>query len=165
MRTIGSAAELERRRLLAVRRVAEGYSQVGVAAFLGVNDRTVRRWVRQQRRFGDGGLAPVPHPGRCPKLLPSHEAIILSWLRDNPRRHGFHTELWTAPRIAQLIERHWGIHFHPRYLNEWLTRRGIRPQKPLLRPRERDQAAIDLWLAEDWPRLKKKRATSRPTSS
>jgi transposase len=165
MRTIGSAAELERRRLLAVRRVAEGYSQVGVARFLGVNPRTVRRWVRQHRTFGEGGLIAVPHPGRCPKLLPSHEAAILSWLRDSPRRHGFPTELWTAPRIARLIERHWGIHFHPRYLNEWLTRRGVSPQKPIPQPRERDRAAIDLWLAEDWPRLKKKRGPRRPTSS
>lgn len=157
MRTHGSAAELERRRLLAVHRVAEGYSQAEVARFLGVHDRTVRRWVRRHRLFGEGGLAAVPHPGRCPKLLPSQEATILRWLTESPRRHGFPNELWTAPRVAKLIHDTWGITFHPRYLNEWLARRRVTPQKPILRPRERNQAAIDRWLDEDWPRLKKTR--------
>jgi transposase len=165
MRTTGSAAELERRRLLAVRRVAAGYSQLAVARFLGVNPRTVRRWVRQHRTFGEGGLAAVPHPGRCPKLLPSQEAAVLRWLTRSPRDYGFPNELWTAPRVAKLIHDTWGITFHPRYLNAWLARRRVSPQKPALRPRERDQSAIGRWLDEDWPRLKKKRATRRPTSS
>jgi transposase len=61
--------------------------------------------------------------------------------------------LWTAPRVAQLIERTFGVKFHPRYLNAWLTARDIAPQKPRRQPRERDQDEIDRWIDEDWPRL------------
>src|SRR5437588_626476 len=56
MRTIGSPAELERRRRLAVRRLRDGYTVGEVAAFLGVDPSTVRRW-RLAARAGPRGLA------------------------------------------------------------------------------------------------------------
>jgi transposase len=161
MRPKGTAEELERRRLLAVRRVEEGYSQEEVARFLGVNPRSVRRWLRLYRQIGEGALAPIPHHGRAPKLLPSQEAAVLRWVTQSPRDFGFRTELWTAPRIAKLIERDWGIHFHPRYLNHWLTQRGVRPQMPVTQARERDQQAIDRWLSHDWPAIQERAQTRR----
>ena len=45
--------------------------------------------------------------------------------------------------------------FHPHYPREWLSRREYTPQKPARRAKQRDQAAIDRWLKEDWPRIKK----------
>jgi transposase len=53
MRPFGSAIELENRRRLAVTRVLDGYSQAEVARFLGVNSRTVRRWVADHRHPAD----------------------------------------------------------------------------------------------------------------
>jgi len=47
------------------------------------------------------------------------------------------------------------VRFNPDYLRQWLTKRGYSPPKPERRARERDQAAVDRWLAEDWERLKK----------
>ena len=44
MRSPGSAPELERRRELAVARVAEGYPQAQVAAFLGVHHLILPRY-------------------------------------------------------------------------------------------------------------------------
>jgi len=156
MRPKGTAQELERRRLLAVHRVEEGYSQEEVARFLGVNSRSVRRWLRLYRQIGEGALAPIPHHGRTPKLLPSQEAAVLRWVTQSPRDFGFRTELWTAPRLAQLILRDWGIVFHPRSLNHWLTQRGVTPQMPVLQPRERNQQAIDAWLQRDWLRIQER---------
>jgi transposase len=153
MRPFESATELENRRRLAVARVSEGYSQTEVARFLGVNVRTVRQWVADHRRDGDAGLAAKPTPGRASKLTAEQEQVVLGWFRKSPTEFGFSTELWTAPRVAQLIERTFGITFHPRYLNAWLTARGITPQKPQRQPRERDQAEIDRWIGEEWPRI------------
>jgi len=146
MRTKGSAAELERRRRLAVQRVREGYKPAQVAKFLGVHPASVRTWWKAYQQHGDAGLAAKPHPGRRPKLTLSRQQQVLLWLRQNPKSFGFSTELWTARRIAQLIQRKWGVEFHPRYLNEWLTARDITPQKPQRRPRERNDAAIQHWL-------------------
>src|SRR5579872_7261442 len=99
MRSIGSPAELERRRRLAVRRVVEGYSTADVAAFLDVDPSSVRRWLADFRHQGAAGLAARPTPGRPPKLSTTQEKIVRRWLSDNPIDHGFHTELWTAERL------------------------------------------------------------------
>src|SRR5262245_22546886 len=165
MRTIGSPAELERRRLLAVERVNEGYSTEGVASFLGIDPSSVRRWVSAFRRRGVAGLLARPVPGRPAKLTTTQEKVVPRWLADSPTEYGFATGLWTAPRLAQLIEQAWGVALHPRYLCAWLRARRFTPQKPRRVPRERDEQAIAAWLAEDWPRIKKRPASGALPSS
>ena len=165
MRSNGSARELERRRRLAVERLRDGRTQQDVADFLGVHPRTVGRWWAAHRDGGDAGLAAKPTPGRPRRLTADQEAEVLSWLGQRPTAFGFDTDLWTAPRVARLIERRFGVRFHPRYVNAWLADRHITPQKPTHRAKERDQPAIDHWTAEDWPRLQKKRRRRRPTLS
>jgi transposase len=164
MRTIGSPTELERRRLLAVERVNEGYSTEEVAAFLGVDPSSVRRWVSAFRQNGVAGLCARPVPGRPRKLTPTQEKVVFRWLADNPTEYGFATELWTAPRLAQLIEQEWDVSFAPEYLCRWLRARGFTPQKPRRRARERNDRVIAAWLAQDWPRIKKRPAGGAPTS-
>jgi len=153
MRTRGSAEELERRRRLAVERVREGNTPTFVANFLGIHPATVRKWWSAYQEHGDLGLDAKPHPGRSPKLTLRQERHVLGWLRKNPKSFGFANELWTAPRLAQVIERKLSVSFNPRYLNAWLTAREITPQKPQKRPRERDDAAIEHWSRHDWPRI------------
>jgi transposase len=164
MRTEGAPDVLEYRRHLAVQRVEDGYSAEDVADFVGVDPRTVRRWVAAFRRHGAAGLAARPVPGRPPKLTSTQEKIVRRWLADNPTKHGFATELWTTPRLSLLIEQEFGIRFHPDYLTVWLRQRGYTPQKPGRVHRERDDEAIASWLAEDWPRIKKRRADETRTS-
>jgi transposase len=156
MRTIGHPAVLEYRRCLAVQRVVEGYSTKDVATFLGVDPSTVRRWVAAYGRHGGSGLEAQPVPGRPPKLTTTQEKIVLRLLSESPTEYGFPTELWSAPRLADLIEQAFAARFHPHYLSTWLRQRGYTPQKPRRVPRERDDEAIAEWLAEDWPRIKRK---------
>jgi transposase len=157
MRTRGSADELERRRLLAAQRVQEGHTQVQVARFLGVHLRTVGRWIAAYRQDRKCGLASKPHPGRPTKLTPRQAGLVLNWLRKSPTSFGFATELWTAPRVAEVIQRKFDVSFHPRYLNEWLTVRNITPQKPQHYARERDESAIKRWTRYKWPRIQNAR--------
>jgi hypothetical protein len=98
----------------------------------------------------------VAGPGRPAKLTSTQEKIVCRWLSDPPGEYGFPTDLWSAPRLAQLIEQVFGAHFNPDYLGTWLRQRGYTPQKPRRVPRERDDKAIARWLAEDWPRIKQK---------
>ena len=165
MRSKGTAAELEARRIAAVRRVDEGWAQKDVAAFLGVHPVTVAKWVARHRADGNNGLKAKPTPGRPRFLTGDQERKVLGWLNESPTRHGFRTDLWTARRVAELIHTKFGVRFHPNYLREWLTKRNYTPQKPARRARQRDQATIDRWVAEDWPRIQKRRGRSTPTSS
>jgi transposase len=156
MRTKGSPVELEHRRQLAVQRHLEGHSADEIAGFLGISTRSVWRWLASFRDRGPDGLTARPVLGRPPKLTVTQEKISLRWLRGSPAEHGFATELWTATRLAQLIEEEFAVRFNPRSLSAWLRDRGFTPQKPERIPRERDPGAITAWLASDWPRIKKK---------
>ena len=165
MRTTGTASELEARRRLAVRRANEGWKQKDVAAFLGVTERAVRGWVAAHRKGGDDGPEAVPHPGAKRKLSARREKSVLSWLAKSPLAFGYKTDLWTTRRLAEVIAKKYGVRFNANYLAEWLTARGHSPQKPETPAVERDNPAIARWVAEGWPRVKKKRAGSVPTSS
>jgi transposase len=164
MRTEGTPADLERRRVLAVTRVQEGYSCQEVADFLGVDASSVRRWLAAFQRQGVEGLAARPSSGRPPKLTHGQEKLVRRWLGESPLEHGFTTALWSAPRLARLVQEEWGITLNPRYLADWLRQRGFSPQKPRRRAREQAVGAVERWLAGDWPRIKKRPAATRRVS-
>ena len=146
-------------RRLAVERVLDGESPGEVAAFLAVARRSVERWVRAWQSGGDDALRTRPRSGRPPKLDAEQAAQVLAWIDRSPCEFGFPTERWTAPRVAALLRRRLGLAMNHRYLNDWLRRRGdVTPQIPPRQARERDEAEIARWVAEDWPLIKKKRA-------
>jgi transposase len=136
-----------------------------VAAFLGVHPVTVAKWVARHRANSDEGLKAKPTPGRPRFLTDDQEKQVLGWLAEPPTQHGFKTDLWTARRVAELIHQKFGVRFHPNYLREWLTKRDYTPQKPARRAKQRDPVAVARWVAEDWPRIQKRRGTRTPTSS
>ena len=153
MRSHGSAAELQRRRQLALDRVMDGYTQHEVATFLGVHERTVRRWMARYRKQGLAGLAAKPHPGRPPQLPRRYANLVVGWLRKNPKSFGFATELWTGARVAEVIRRKFQVRYHPRYMTEWIASHGFSLQKPKRQVGSRDEAAIVQFLQHAWPRL------------
>jgi transposase len=165
MRGKGTPAELEYRRRLAVQRALEGYPTQEVAEFLDVDPRSVRRWVAAFQKEGSAGLVARPPAGRPPKLTGTQEAIIRRLLTERATKHGFSTDLWTGPYLAQLIRQEFGIRLNPRYLAAWLRDRGFTPQRPRRIPRQRDPEAIAAWLETDWPRIKKRPGGKAPTSS
>jgi transposase len=165
MRSHGTAAELEARRRLAVAKCNDGWTQAAVADFLGVHPVTVAKWVARCRQGGAAGLAAKPTPGRPRFLSADQERQVRAWLAERPTAHGFRTDLWTARRVADLIHRRFGVRFHPDYLRAWLRQRGYSPQKPRRRAKQKDQPAIDRWVAADWPRIQKKSPRRTPTSS
>lgn len=162
MRTRGTAAELQRRRFLAVERLNEGYTAQEVSDFLGVHLRTVRSWKAAHKKRGDKGLQAKPPPGRPRKLTTRQERTVLTWFLKSPRSFGYATDLWTAKRVAEVIQRKWQVTFNSRYLNAWLTTRDITPQKPQRVPREADPEAIDRWRTHDWPCLQNGQDASGP---
>src|SRR5947209_718564 len=142
MRPIGTPEELQRRRLRAVELVEQGESPEDVARFLGCGRSSVYTWAKRARQ-SLGALATKPHPGPTPRLSDGHLAELEALLLQGARAHGFRTELWTAARAADLIERHFGVRFHPEHVRKVLKRRlRWSSQKPQKRARERDEAAM-----------------------
>ncbi len=164
MRSKGSAAELERRRLLAIERLHDGHSTREVTEFLGVHLRTVQKWKVLHNQKGDAGLASKPPLGRMPKLTNRQIQTVLGWFRRSPMEFGYATELWTSRRVGDLIKKTFGVTFSSNYLCRWLTARDITPQKPKRQARQRDEARIKDWVRNDWPRLVKKGQSKTPVS-
>src|SRR3972149_2114056 len=108
MRPTGSPEELERRRLRALALLKEGLLPVEVARRVGVDRRSVRRWKAAARRRGKAGVRARAAPGRPPKLIPEHKRRLEALLLEGAQAAGFHTDLWTCPRVAELIERRLG---------------------------------------------------------
>jgi transposase len=154
-----SKSRTSERRRLGVQMVLRGISQAKVAQVMSVSVRSVGKWMVRYRQGGETSLATQPGAGRRPKLANRQEQAILRWFEHPATHYGFPTDLWTARRVAQLIEKKFGVHFNHRYLNQWLTERNITSQKPERVPRERDQAKIDRWVRHDWPRIKKSSPT------
>jgi putative transposase len=73
---------------------------------------------------------------------------------------GFASERWTLERIAALIKREFGVHYHPRYLERPLKAHGFSVQRPATQARERDDLVIADWPKREWVALKKRRSGS-----
>jgi len=155
MRPTGSPEELEHRRLRALALLKEGLLPVEVARRVGVDRRSVRRWKRAARRRGEAGVRAKPAPGRPPKLDPEHKRRLEALLLEGAQAAGFHTDLWTCPRVAELIERRFGVCYHVDHIGRLLHDLDWTPQKPARRALERDERAIRRWVKEVWPRVKK----------
>jgi transposase len=143
MRPVGTAQELQRRRLRAVELVEQGESPDDVAHFLGCGRSSVYTWVKRAKQSLEA-LAAKPHPGPKPRLTAEHLKELEGLLLKGAKAHGWRTELWTAARVAELIERHLGVRFHPEHVRKVLKRRlNWTSQKPQRKAKERDEVAID----------------------
>lgn len=155
---------LHLRRLAVLQVIDECRPVAEIAELLGVSIRSIQRWRRAWERDGMAGLQTRPRSGRPRKLTVHEAAQVLKWLEQSPADFGFPTERWTAPRVAELIRRSFGVQMNHRYLNAWLSARRITPQIPDRVPRERDEALINWWVEHEWPRLKKTSARTAQTS-
>jgi transposase len=147
---------MEERRVAAARMLRAGrLRQAEIAREVGVSRTSVMRW---QQQLAGGGLRALRRrtaPGRASYLTPAEWRQLVRVLARGAKRAGFETEQWTLPRIAVIIEQHFGVAYHPRSLGRALRARGWTPQQPVARARERDDALVEAWLKHDWPRIKK----------
>ncbi len=165
MRPKGSAAVLEARRHRAMALVDDGLSFNAVGRRLGCPASSVLRWRRAFEAEGREGLTVRPTPGRPSRLRPPQQRRLVALLVRGPLRHGYHTDLWTTARIAEVIERAFGVHYHRDHVGRLLHRLGWSSQKPERRALERDEREIARWVRTEWPRVKKTPAGWAPTSS
>lgn len=164
MRPKGNAAELERRRRQAIALLEQGMRPAQVARAVGTTRTSVTRWKHAWNAAGKRGLAGKPHPGMPPRLTDRQREKLVRVLKRGARKNGYATELWTLARVAEVIEKHFGVSYHPGHVWRVLRSLGWTNQKPERRARERDEEAIAAWRAGEWPRIKKrqkKRANGR----
>jgi putative transposase len=148
--------QLEERRVAAARLLRAGtLAQAEIARRVGVSRAAVTKWKRRLEERGVRGLRRRVPTGRPSHLAPAEWRQLLRLLRRGAAAAGFETERWTVPRVAAVVARLFGVRYHPRSLGPALRAHGWSRQVPVARARERDDALIEAWLKQDWPRIKR----------
>jgi transposase len=155
----------EGRRLRAWALAQQGWPQHLIAAALGVTPGAVSQWLKRGREGGVAALRRRTAPGAPPKLRAAQRAQVPALLAPGAEAYGFRGDLWTARRVAWLIEAHFGVRYHPGHVSRLLRTLDWTPQQPEQRATQRDEAAIERWWAERWPALKKGPAAGGRRSS
>jgi len=145
----------ERRRRAAARLLQKGLSEAEVARRVGVHRQSVNRWARQLAEGGPAALKRAPRTGRPPQLAATDLRRIEAGLKRGPEALGYRTSLWSAWRVADLIERESGVKYSSVHAWRILRQLGWTPQRPVGRALERNELAIARWKRERWPTLKK----------
>lgn len=164
------AAQQERerrqaRRLRAAELFAIGICQAEIARQLGVSPQAVSVWHARFKAGGTDALHSQGPSGPAPKVADAQLGQVGQALLEGATANGFVGELWTLDRVATVIERLTGVRHHPAHVWALLRHRlGWSVQRPVRRAAERDQDAIDRWVAKDWPRIKQKRRSAQGLS-
>jgi transposase len=148
-------AALEARRRQAIAWIRQGRPKAEVARRSGVSWQAVWTWWRAYQRAGTRGLARRKHPGPQPKLSRRKLAQLPRLLAQGAEAHGFSSPVWTTQRVADLIWRRFHVRYDRDHVCRLLHGFGWSWQKPARRARERDEAAIQRWVKQTWPRIKK----------
>jgi transposase len=148
----------EGRRLRAWQLHEQGWTQQRIAEALGVTQGAVSQWLKAVRTLGTTeALLRRPSPGAPARLNQSQLHQLDEWLRaaGGATALGFVGEVWTRSRVASLIESRFGVKYHPSHVGRILKKIGFSLQKPIKQANQRDEAAVEQWIKEEWPTRKK----------
>jgi transposase len=142
-----------------------GWKQKDIAEALGVTQGAVSQWIKRGRAGGEAGLAEQPKSGAPVRLSAADRQKLPGMLERGAESFGFRGELWTCARVGKLIEREFGVRYHPAHVSRILKDLGWTPQKPIRRAKQRKEAEIQHWKDVRWPELKKRRSKKDERSS
>jgi transposase len=156
-------AERQVRRERAAELFAQGRAQAEVARELDVSRQSASRWHAGWQAEGATALQSRGPTGRPPKIPDSALEGIEQALLSGALAHGFTTDVWTLDRIAVLIQGLTGVPLsNPSVWRLLRGRLGWSGQRPQRQAKERDEEAIQHWVAHEWPRIKKGPTRNRP---
>jgi transposase len=152
---------MEERRLQAADLFRRGAIPAEIARRLEVSHQVVSEWRKTWQLGGRAALRSAGRVGRPSKLSAAQLAKVEKALAKGAEAHGYVSDVWTLPRVAEVIERLTGVAYHPGYVWYILRKQlGWSWQRPSRQAIERDDAAIEQWVKQRWPQLKKELGAS-----
>jgi len=124
MRPKGSAKSLETRRRRAARYLAQGKGIREVARRIGAAPSSVKRWKDAIENGGRTALNAKPHHGRPPHLSLEQRQHLLRILHRGPQAAKLAYDHWTCRLVATVIQRYFGIRYHPDHISRVLRSLG-----------------------------------------
>ena len=95
----------EERRKRAWKLKEQHWKQQDIAKALGVSEGAVSQWLKRGREGGLEALNAHPPKGVTPRLSAEQKAQIPALLVQGAEAYGFRGDVWTASRVAVVIER------------------------------------------------------------
>jgi len=145
-------------RFTAVRmRFEEGYLHREIARALGVTRPEVVKWCRKYEKGGADALRAKKrgrNAGEKQILEGWQCATVLKVIAENmPDQLKMPFVLWTRAAVRDLISERFGVTLALTTMGNYLRRWGFTPQKPVRKAYEQRGAAVEKWMAEDYPEI------------
>src|SRR5947209_18312495 len=83
----------------------QGWKQKDSATAVGVSEGAVSQWLKRGREAGVEALNAHAPKGMTPPLTAEQKAQIPQLLAKGAPDYGFRGDVWTASRVAEVIER------------------------------------------------------------
>jgi transposase len=151
---------LQALRLRALKGCESGYTEMEMAAWLGVSHETVSRW---WTAYVTGGPAALPgdrtgRPVGSGRTASDEQARRIQDHIDNhsPEELGIPSALWSRRAVRDLIRRESGLAPPVRTVGEYLRRWGYTAKRPRRPARRQDPEAVREWLEATYPALRER---------
>lgn len=147
---------IEEKRRQSKRLRERGMTRKEIGEIVGVHADTVGRWLKldkHQLKVNRGGR----QLGQARHLTEAQEKAIQKKIIDKtPDQLKMSYALWTRKAVMELIQQDTGIKMPIRTVGEYLKRWGFTPLKPMKSAYEQNPNAVENWLKEEYPAIKKR---------
>lgn len=147
---------MEKRRHQAAALFDKGLKDSAVARRLNTSRQSAGRWRASWKKGGKAALKSKGAAGPKSRLSAAQTQKLVTALEAGPLAAGHATDLWTLPRVADLVHQLSGQRYHSGHCWHLLRKLGFSCQRPTRRALERDPKKIAGWKRSTWPALKKK---------
>ena len=134
--------DMETRRLAAAQDLLNGASQSQIARRYGVSRTTASRWHRSIVVKGVDGLRKRRATGRPSRLTRRSGRSIRRMYLDGAVAHGFPSDRWTTGKLAEAIERRFGIRYDQDHVGRLMHKFGLRERRFVYAPAAAPEMAV-----------------------
>ncbi|RYF39069.1 MAG: transposase [Cytophagaceae bacterium] len=133
----------------------EGWKQADIAQALGLTQGWVSHTITKYRQQGQDALTWRKPAGATAKLTNTQLAQLVEELNKGAEHHGFPGQIWTRPRVNEVIKKLFAVSYDPSQVGRILKKVGWIRQKPQRKAYQQDPQAVAQWKEERLPELKK----------
>jgi len=121
--------DMETRRLAAAKDLLNGATQSQVSRRYGVSRTTASRWQRSIVVKGVDGLRKRRATGRPSRLTADQVDSIRQMYFAGALAYGFSTDRWTTGKLAEAIDRKFGIRYDQDHVGRLMHKFGLRERR------------------------------------
>jgi transposase len=126
--------DMETRRLAAAQDLLNGATQSQVARRHGVSRTTASRWHRSIVVKGVEGMRKRRATGRPSRLTSDQVDSIRKMFFEGASAYGFSSDRWTTGKLAEAIERKFGIRYDQDHVGRLMHKFGLRERRFVYAP-------------------------------